>query len=572
MKKKNFYSISIILLLAPILNSCFATDNSVDIKRKSIPFFNESSEYKINNTFVETYFLPDGHVPYLDVNDFIQTLNGFFDTSVKNYRTFTNPLNDSFTITWYANNYKLEFSLNWVKNTIEVNDLYFFNFIKSTSETNYSSFLSTATYWSSNTNPITFNLEDYGIDLLYFKGKVLVPLVILNTLFCSSNYLNVYYNGQNLFAYDVYLSSSQSNYSEIKSGPLANSKSPLDVRQMTLSSLKFTLDYFYGLKSYKGITDFNKYMGDELQSQILSTDPSIYNEAYLELFQKELDDLHTNLVTPSFYDDPSYRYSLLEGPYVGSFWKEFYSLYSELGIQRKERFNSDTAPIYRMVDNTAIITFDSFDTGTKDQIYNADGTVKEDAYKYDTYYLMKYALKHIQANRNIQNIIIDLTHNGGGNLGACYRALGFLTDTPIQSASYDYLTHQYTYYTMNVDSDGKEKNDTNDSYSNYHWSILTSLNTFSAANYFTAIAKNMGIASIIGQQSGGGMCSVLPIVLADGTTARISSPNALMTVKQDEQGVYHFTPVQKGIAVDASLDSSNFYNDTYLANFVNNLH
>ncbi|WP_429978376.1 S41 family peptidase, partial [Mycoplasmopsis bovis] len=56
--------------------------------------------------------------------------------------------------------------------------------------------------------------------------------------------------------------------------------------------------------------------------------------------------------------------------------------------------------------------------------------------------------------------------------------------------------------------------------------ILAGVNTFSAANLLTHIAKENKFATILGNKSGGGMWSILPVVIPDGTSFKFSSNNA----------------------------------------------
>lgn len=154
-------------------------------------------------------------------------------------------------------------------------------------------------------------------------------------------------------------------------------------------------------------------------------------------------------------------------------------------------------------------------------------------------------------------------------MGAMYSAVGFLTNDNIKLPSYNTLTEEFRldYYAIDSDNDGDYKD--NDAYTQYNWYILTSLNTFSAANYFTSVAKNMGIATIIGEKTGGGMCSVMPCVLLDGTTFKISSDNSLRYHYYDDesnQNIYY--EIESGIAPDYEIDRENFYNLPYLDEFI----
>lgn len=104
------------------------------------------------------------------------------------------------------------------------------------------------------------------------------------------------------------------------------------------------------------------------------------------------------------------------------------------------------------------------------------------------------------------------------------RVLGYLTDNDIALHYKDLINSQNQKLSYSVDI-------SNSINTNYKYYILTSGNSFSAANYFTSIAKDMGIATIIGQTTGGGMCSVIPLVLSDGSAITISSYNTTRNSK-----------------------------------------
>jgi len=83
----------------------------------------------------------------------------------------------------------------------------------------------------------------------------------------------------------------------------------------------------------------------------------------------------------------------------------------------------------------------------------------------------------------------------------------------VKYAKYGTLTGEFRkdYYAIDFDNDGSYIDD--DAYDSYNWNLLVYSNTFSAANAMTSICKNMGIATILGETSGGGMCSVMPCSL-----------------------------------------------------------
>ncbi|GAA8717896.1 Uncharacterised protein [Chlamydia abortus] len=72
----------------------------------------------------------------------------------------------------------------------------------------------------------------------------------------------------------------------------------------------------------------------------------------------------------------------------------------------------------------------------------------------------------------------------------------------------------------------------------------------------------MKIATLIGKKSGGGMCSIMPLVLNDGTTLIISSNNCAI----NKQKQY----IEDGIEPKLNLEYEYFYDDDALLNLINN--
>ena len=530
-------------------------DNKMNITRRRYKFYNLSNEFDIKNTSVNFYFKNNETVPYVSVDEMINALDGF----LKSYSV--NSQNSLFFNQkyYYQNAYKM--SINWKNNKITVNSLNFFKFTNwSSGSTDYSNHLKWAQYSELKTkdykSKIEFNLDKYKLDILNWYEKTLIPLPVFNTLFCSQNYYNLYFNGQNLYGVDFGLNDNQTGIETLKTGGFENRLQNKEDRQTTLNHLLWTLDHFYGLKNIKSINNFSDYLTADEKYKILSTSVNDNNEAYGKLFHTKLNDLHTWLSMLSFYNDKTKKVSSLDLKSANEI--EYDKVRNKLKQARRNRFGSENnVPPVRFINETAIVSFDSFKTGTNEEIQ------KSDAYKYDTYEFMHYVMKEIKKRGNkIKNIVIDLSLNGGGNVGAMLRALGFLTNKPIEEYEYDTLSKIISREKIMIDTNKDRNYDFLDGYPEYNWSVLTGRNTFSAANLFTAIAKSMKIAKIIGQQSGGGECSIMPNVLADGTSFVISSNNASRIkgsgLEDDEN---NYRSIENGIMPDFSLKYENFYND-----------
>lgn len=530
-------------------------DNDLELVFKQIPLINNCVEYDLQYDYMSTYFYPNGNVPLIDINNFVATLDGFIDES-----------NNYLMQRWFSDNYTYQLYIDWNSNKIFVNDIDYFNITKNINGTDYSAHNKWVDSKASNEKSVTFNIGNYYFDILYYNQKVLVPLPILNVLFCSTNQTNLLYNGEEYHFY--YGFPSRELALSMRKSKLNNAECPEDVRRASINGLIFTMNYFYGLNEYKDIDfDFKNYMSESQLKDLWSNDYNVYNRAYTQIIQQGLDELHTNLLYPSVFNNLEDDCNIYGEENIGKHWKEFYSSSDELIANYRNTFQ-DIKPV-RINGTTAFIKFDSFNVAPNNVLYDENDKLKADAWQYDTFYFMLHSMDIIKQQNNIENIVIDLTTNGGGTLGAMYSAVGFLTNDNIKLPSYNTLTEEFRldYYAIDSDNDGDYKD--NDAYTQYNWYILTSHNTFSAANYFTSVAKNMGIATIIGEKTGGGMCSVMPCVLLDGTTFRMSSNNSLRYHYYDNesnQNIYY--EIESGITPDHEIDRENFYDLSYLDEFI----
>lgn len=545
-------TIALTLSSCSILERFFSkpvNDNNREVTCKYIPIVNKATEdYTIYGEDVQIFNIGESDVPYVDILNFIKSFDGFFDRS--NVRYSIDERGNFLTLTCKDT---ANININWKENTIKTSVYYAFEYYaNSPSGTSYTDFITSEREYSSGGASFKVDLDNYHFDILYYKGKCLLPLCIVNALFCSTSYFNVFYNEEKCFATYGETSNLEEYYQTEKNQQIQSE----DMRKAAFYSLLFTFNYLYGLKSHKGYNDgFKKHLSNEVIELINSIDSLDNFVAYKQIVYSMLDELHTRIDMPSYYCDPNV--AKVTSDDYGEFWNTFYSTRT----QQKSLRAGGTENV-RYVDNLAIITFDSFKTGTRNELFS-DGHLRDDAWKYDTYYFMRKCMEEIKTHTNVTNILIDLSLNGGGNVAAMIRALGFITDKNINYNVYDTLADYYSIQSFKVDTDG-DGSYTNDSYDTYKWSLLTGVNTFSAANLFTSIFREMNLGKIYGQRSGGGMCAIMPIVLADGTAITISSPMSFRMVKK-ENGKRVFYAIENGIVPNTTIEYSDFYNDLVLA-------
>jgi hypothetical protein len=171
-------------------------------------------------------------------------------------------------------------------------------------------------------------------------------------------------------------------------------------------------------------------------------------------------------------------------------------------------------------------------------------------------YLETMILEVKETYPNVTKLGIDLTFNTGGNVGALYRVLGLITDQPFATSGFNRDTYSYstTYITTSYES-----------YTEFDWFLLTSFATFSAANEMATMFKQNNMGIIIGEVSGGGACSITPILLPDGTFFTMSSNNINMLRLSD--GTYVIN--EDGITPDHVIPQEDLLNNTVLAGILN---
>ena len=555
--KKIFLPITLIFTIL-ILASCslIKEDKNIKVVDKDIKFTNYSNEYDIKSKSIKTYFIDDGITPYVECQSFIEALDGY--TNMKDISFSKSPIFNEFRLNLKLNGIITVSSVfNWDRNTIRLTDLLATSISKETSSTDFLKHLKTVSQNVEGGSSVTLDLAKFGFDILYNNGRVLVPFSIMNFIYCSQNYYNIYYNGEEYFGQYLVITTKNEEYSNVYKDALKNKEVSQELRNETYNFMSFVMHYFYGLN------DMNPNVEDDLkslESEIKSTNPLTFMGGEAKFINQKLNELHSGIISTSYYVNPN-QYNKSE--YESENSKKYSSVLNSLKSAKSTNFGSESFPTIRYNSNTAIIYFPSFVTAQKSEIYNEDGSVKDDAYKYDTYELMRYAMSDIEKHSDVKKVVFDLSTNGGGNLAALLKTLGFITNDEIVNTNYNLLNKRKTF--LSVLTDVKDNGTYGkDAYTKYDYYIQTSFLTYSSANIMSGIAKNYKYATIIGQKSGGGMCAIVPIVFPDGTAVQISG-NTQMRIKSGTELI----PIEKGVDVDIQIDYKDFYNDAKLVEIIN---
>ena len=197
-------------------------------------------------------------------------------------------------------------------------------------------------------------------------------------------------------------------------------------------------------------------------------------------------------------------------------------------------------------------SFDVYFVGSIDDLVEADSAV----------YMEMYMDLITSESSNISTVLLDLTFNTGGNVGALYRVLGFVTDQPFRVTSIDADTNTNSISYVYIDGVPN--------YSHLNWGVIQSPATFSAANEMSTIFKENDLGVIIGTQSGGGASSITPILLPNGSAFTMSSNsiNGYAVETGNEENPYEFYSNEFGVTPTVYLDIENFYNNIELQKII----
>ncbi len=416
---------------------------------------------------------------------------------------------------------------------------------------------------------VVLDLTKYQIPAFYSKtdSLYLLPLQTLSDFLIASFCLtDTLYNGEAVFLVNdesLFTGTERTEMGEAYySAPVEGVSEQL--ARYNYSELCLALDHLYGLKELHSIDDFDEFFQETgYKAALCSTDPNVSEGALSDFITYYLDDLHSGMGTFSYRtDDPHIR----EGKGLSST-----RIRSDADYFSEARSKADHAiPTYEEIGDTAYITFDSFDMLLPaGEYYSGEFDVPLDPSldRLDSVALVLYAHQQItRENSPIKNVVLDLSLNIGGAIDAgAITAAWFLGEAGVSIQSS--LTHASSTALfradMNLDGEYNEK-DTLEGRKLY---CLISPVSFSCGNLVPSILRSSPKVTLLGQTSGGGTCSVLPLTTALGACFNISSTYRMSYVKN---GSYY--EIDTGIEPNYFISApENLYNRKALTEYIHNL-
>lgn len=320
------------------------------------------------------------------------------------------------------------------------------------------------------------------------------------------------------------------------------------------------LDNLYGLKETHDIENFDQLFHDVGFKEILPGS-SVVNadKAIYRLITEYLDDNHSKwhcfsyLAGENDYDVEGASHAKIR-------------TVKERQENARAEFYPDGYPGYEEVGNTAYVTFDEFTPPDPDSYYAVEDPM--DLPDSDTVALMMKAHSQItRENSPIENVVIDLSANGGGAADAAMFVMAWFLGEATVSIK-DTMTGAMCSTTYRADANRDRKFDEKDTLGDRKLFCLTSNFSFSCGNLVPCVFKDSGVVTLLGKTSGGGCCPVQPISSAWGTSFQISSSKNLSFIKNGS-----FYDIDRGADPDYNISTpEKYYDRKALTEFINNIY
>ena len=418
-----------------------------------------------------------------------------------------------------------------------------------------------------------------------------VSLNTFGNLFTNGQYV---YNGKEVYSVNKIINNGFDNAKEFYRFDEGTGKKMRSsaLTNFTYNELCINLDLNYGLKELHGnkfdcFDSYFEYVG--LKSKLLNPDPEIFCKAIWDLCEAYFSDNHSNFKFASYYCgyDIAKKFAervetgdenLLTG---GSIDKK-----SELYNTARQNVYGENVPGLEFSDDgkTAIVRFDEY-TAAEDSDLNAiinetnqklEKTTEEICELIKTDYIAIYAdidteyylycvNKMIKENPEVENVILDMSNNGGGACRTAVATLAWMLGE-VQTNITNSITGAKcsSVYVCDINADGKF--DENDTIKDKKLFCLISPASFSCGNMVPAMLKSSDKVVLLGETSGGGSACVYPTMAADSTIFQISSRYVM---SENKNGSNY--DIDKGIEPHVRLQPETLYDREKICSIVANM-
>ena len=411
---------------------------------------------------------------------------------------------------------------------------------------------------------IVLDLAERDIHLIFQDGRGFIPLQFMNDFLLEPlACVTAQCNGEALYVISAEALEDENGLTPL--GEKYYSVQPAERSQALAdygyNELCLMMDSLYGLKEKHDIQSFaDLFRQVAFEEDLRSPDPGVADMAITGFIRFFLDDSHSGYLKSGWMAGNLF----LEGQ-NGPSHEFILSQMDQYGKLRTDALGEDFAP-YLEVGNTAYITFDRFAADYSPQEY-FDSLESGESVP-DTIGLIIDASRQInRENSPIENVVIDLTHNGGGDVDAAMFLASWILGKAELSIA-DAFTHAQSTMVYRADVNLDHEFTEADTLAGRHVYCLISPASFSCGNLVPSMCKKNQAVTLIGRTSGGGACIVQPVSTAWGTLLQISGPLRLSFRRNGS-----FYDADQGIDPDIYIDRlETLYDREALTDLINTLH
>lgn len=579
---------SFIFLSTILLTSCsgdFRNTHDHDINVYNLDILETSNLNDCKEDSVRTRFVNDEEfIPYLTLSQYADLYQSHLADSMYSVVSKTNRYSERWVIYQKVGFNKVVYftsEINYNRKTISLmgsigNTFKENDNPRDTYSLNYGLYTDGYAFSLSDDTEVNYSFAEYDFNVLKSSNNnYYLPLGLFDITYSFNSGVYFYYNYAGIYSTtdpDNFFNKKFNNTTvdDEMSEYNKNLTMPYYLREYNAYLFLYLLDNFYGLKEYKNIDSaINFVTRNGLYRKLFDVNGSIRSQAMSDVLTL-LDDNHTALVkaSPAWSEDVFIRYGA-EGTYARQ----------QLGLTLKDNrekylpasySSSEHEVLYSDDSKTAMFLLDDFSFGAKNDVFNSDGSVKSDAKKYDTFFAVISCLEEIKNKGTVENVILDLSTNGGGTLGVMMKLLCLISKNNSSEISYyDSDSSVISFGASYIDINNDSLYDLNDCFGDdFNIYILTSDCSFSCGNAFPCYSQIAGDAKIIGQKSGGGECVVAVHYLPNGEYVYHSSNLHIGSYNVDKN---IFKGFESGANPDIYIaDTSKFVDINYLANCIYN--
>ena len=451
--------------------------------------------------------------------------------------------------------------------------------------------------------PLTISLKDYNMPVVAYEDDILMPFLAMQNTFGAVIQKNLLgYNGKDYYnAFDANYFASDPNHAGAKDSPYLKSfyNGPFSTKTETTQayadygyySICLLLDLTFGHKKEKNITTFDEYFTRlNAKESMCSTDPSAAMTAEMILFYYLFDSAHDALIGVNnvfgieeqvdasqvgeiadqikeseegkelFEEEKEKTEELSGSPYdviLGALFEKGFRIPDVVPLYIWSSYFDSTKPEdygeqrLDYAGDTAVIFFDKFKDNSPKRApsYYLD-PIKEEDDEESSFAFFYHCFEDIKQHDEVENVVINVSDNGGGAAAALIAILGFLSeDGEVRITNQDLLAGNYREECYHVDTNLDGIADDQDGYGGqYDFFIMSSGSSYSCANALPYFAQQEGVATIIGVNPGGGDCFLGYFIDAYG---RFGCYSSFLKLGQEEVG--GFISDEKATQVDLNM-------------------